>query len=76
METQLRSPVFRPLYSPYRIEQYGACTVLPRLEPFLRDESRTAPPYLLSLATFCRACPLWVISRHFAMRERCPLLLQ
>jgi hypothetical protein len=45
------------LYSPYSIEQYRACTVLPRLDRFLRDEHRTAPPYLLSIATFgVRVC--------------------
>ena len=44
----IRSPVFRPLYSPYRIEQCWACTVLPPLERFLRDESRTgaAQPFV------------------------------
>ena len=51
METQLHSPVFRPLYSPYRIEQSWACTVLPPLERFLRDESRTGATKLLSAAT-------------------------
>jgi len=29
---QLRSAVVKPLCSPYRIEQWCACTVLPRLE--------------------------------------------
>jgi hypothetical protein len=48
METHLRFPVFRPLYSPYRIDQSWACTVLPPLERFLRDESGTgaAQPFV------------------------------
>ena len=45
---KLRSPVFGPLCSPYRIEQCCACTVLPSLERFLRDEGRAgaAQPFV------------------------------
>jgi hypothetical protein len=54
LETQLRSPVFGPLRSPYRIEQCCACTVLLSFERFLRDEGRAgaAQPFV------CRTCLL------------------
>ena len=86
LETQLRSPAFRPLYSPYRIEQSWACTVLPPLERFLRDESRTgaAQPFVCrnlfdrfgSKADICSAkrhVRFTPKSRHVQRNSLCPL---
>jgi hypothetical protein len=87
LETQLRSPVFRPLCSPYLIEQCCACTVLPPLEWFLRDERGTGPaqPFVCrnlfvdrfgSLADIPQRkspCPLYPQERTFRGMFECVL---
>ena len=51
LEAQLRSAVVKPLCCPYRIEQWCACTVLPRLERSCAKVA-LARPNLLAVATF------------------------
>ena len=57
LEAQLRSAVVRPLCCSYRIEQYCACTVLPRLER-------------LCVTKVALRCPTFCLSQPFAEHVR------